>query len=68
MCTDSGGAYTIITNALKACGIIIRLEPHDFLEILSRSPDPLVVGRSSVLNFKTRIRNKTAWAEPILRN
>jgi hypothetical protein len=32
-----------IAQALKASGVIVRLEPSEFLKILSRQDEPLVV-------------------------
>jgi len=32
-----------IAQAVKAAGAIVRVEPEDFLKILARSADPLVV-------------------------
>lgn len=36
-------AYAAMINAVKASGTIVEVEPDEFLNILSRSPDPLVV-------------------------
>jgi hypothetical protein len=30
-------------QAIKAAGVVVRMEPNDFLEILQRQKDPLVV-------------------------
>ncbi len=42
-----GGAaaahYAAIANAIKASGAIIRVEPEEFMKILSKAKDPLVV-------------------------
>ncbi len=32
-----------ITQAVKASGVIVRVEPEDFLRILQRQEEPLVV-------------------------
>lgn len=32
-----------IAQALKASGVLVRVEPEEFLKILNRSKDPLVV-------------------------
>lgn len=32
-----------IANAIKASGVLVRLEPGEFLKILGRATDPLVV-------------------------
>lgn len=39
----AGGAAAVIAQAIKASGAIVRVEPHDFKEILRRSERPLVV-------------------------
>jgi len=41
----SGGAAAAaaIAQAIRASGVIVRVEPTDFLEILSRQQTPLVV-------------------------
>ena len=39
----AAAAYTAMVNAIKASGAIIQLEPNDFLDILARNQDPLVV-------------------------
>jgi hypothetical protein len=36
-------AAAAIAQAIKASGAIVRVAPEDFLQILSRSKDPLVV-------------------------
>lgn len=47
----AGGASTVaivatITNAIKACGTLVRVEPHEFLKIVEKQDQPLVVRRS----------------------
>lgn len=40
----AGGAATMaIAEAIKASGVIVRVEPNEFLGILQRQPKPLVV-------------------------
>jgi hypothetical protein len=41
----AGGAaaYAAVAQAIKASGAIVRVEPEDFIKILSKSKDPLVV-------------------------
>jgi hypothetical protein len=41
----AGGAaaYAAMVNAIKASGAIIQVEPNDFMDMLARNPDPLVV-------------------------
>jgi hypothetical protein len=38
-----GAAIAAMAQAIKASGAIVRVEPKDFLSILSKSEDPLVV-------------------------
>ena len=40
---EGAAAAAAIANAIKASGAIVRVEPQDFLVILSRSQTPLVV-------------------------
>lgn len=40
---EGAAAAAAIANAIKASGAIVRVEPQDFLAILSRSQAPLVV-------------------------
>lgn len=40
---ESAAAAAAIANAIKASGAIVRVEPQDFMAILSRSQSPLVV-------------------------
>jgi hypothetical protein len=39
----SGAAAAAIAQATKASGVIVRVEPRDFLHILERQQRPLVV-------------------------
>ena len=41
--TAGAAAYVAMTNAIKASGAIIHVEPNDFMDILNRSEEPLVV-------------------------
>jgi hypothetical protein len=47
MSTAAGGgaaaAAAAIANAVKASGVIVRVEPRDFVRILERQETPLVV-------------------------
>ena len=38
-----GAAGAAIANAIKACGAIVQVSEQDFLDILARSHDPIVV-------------------------
>jgi len=37
----AGGATVVIANAIKASGAIVRVEPQEFLNILSKAKEPL---------------------------
>ena len=41
--STAGGAAAAIAQAIKACGVIVRVEPQEFLAILARAEAPLVV-------------------------
>lgn len=41
---SAGGAGAVaIIHAVRASGVIIRVEPFDFLEVINRQKEPLVV-------------------------
>lgn len=41
------GAYvSIIADAIKACGTLVRVEPQDFLKIVEKQEHPLVVRKA----------------------
>ncbi len=39
----AAGAAAAIAQAIKASGVLVRLDPEEFLKILGRIPDPLLV-------------------------
>ncbi len=39
----AAGAAAAIAQAIKASGVLVRLDPAEFLKIVGRVPDPLVV-------------------------
>ena len=39
----AGAAAGAIAQAIKASGVLVRLDPAEFLKIVGRVPDPLVV-------------------------
>jgi CRP-like cAMP-binding protein len=43
----AGGAAAAIAHAIKASGVLVRLEPDEFARILARSKDPLIVSAQS---------------------
>ena len=48
MAAASGAAAAAaIANAIKASGVLVRLEPREFSKILNRAKDPLVVTASA---------------------
>lgn len=52
--------YAAIAQAIKASGAIVRVEPEDFLKILSKTKDPLVVTAKSGV-FKANYRYLTGY-------
>jgi hypothetical protein len=40
---DGAAAYAAIANAIKASGVLVRVDAGDFLAVLKRVDDPLVV-------------------------
>jgi len=49
--TTGAGAAAAIANAIKASGVIVRVEREDFMAILHRSENPLVVVAGKPKNF-----------------
>lgn len=44
----AGGVQAAIANAIKATGVVVRMEPEDFFAILRKVETPMVVtGRSA---------------------
>jgi len=39
----AAAAAAAIAKAIKASGVLVRLDPAEFLKVLGRVPDPLVV-------------------------
>lgn len=50
----------IIANAIKACGTLIRVEPQEFLKIIEKQDQPLVVIKSSGF-FSNSIKYLTSY-------
>ena len=47
----AGGAAAAVAQAIKASGAIVRLEPEEFMSIISRGQKPLIVmSRGGFLN------------------
>ena len=38
-----GGAAAAIANAIKASGAIVRLKEEDFIKVISRSDNPVII-------------------------
>jgi len=39
----AGAAAAAIANAIKASGVLIRVEPEEFSKLMNRARDPLIV-------------------------
>jgi hypothetical protein len=39
----AAGTYAAIANAIKASGAIVRLEEEDFMKVISRAENPVVI-------------------------
>jgi hypothetical protein len=39
----AAGAYAAIANAIKASGAIVRLKEEDFIKVISRAENPVVI-------------------------
>lgn len=60
MAGGAAAAAAAIAQAIKASGVLIRLEPNEFRKILSRSSDPLVVIAKGGF-FSTRYQYLTSY-------
>lgn len=56
----AGAAAAAIAQAIKASGAIVRVEPADFMTILKRAQNPLVVCSQSKF-FSTKYHYLTAY-------
>lgn len=43
----AGAAAAAIAQAIKASGVLVRLDPPEFLKIANRAPEPLIVAATS---------------------
>lgn len=50
----ASAAVISVANAIKASGPIIQVHPQDFLNILQKSPDPIVVQSPSGIFTKNK--------------
>jgi len=56
----AAAAAAAVANAIKASGAIVQVEPDDFLKILARAKDPLVVTAEGGF-FKTKYQYLTSY-------
>ena len=56
----AAAAHAAIANALKASGVVIRLEPGEWMSILKRTDNPLVVIAEGGM-FKTKYLYLTSY-------
>ena len=56
----SAGAAVAIAEAIKASGVLVRVEPHEFPNILARQNEPLVVTATGGL-FTTNYQYLTSY-------
>jgi hypothetical protein len=56
----AGAAAAATANAIKASGVLVRLEPAEFLRLLQRQPAPLVVTATARL-FRTSYQYLTSY-------
>ena len=60
MAAAGAAAAAAIANAIKASGVVVRVEPHDFQAIIQRVENPLVVHAQSGL-FSTKYLYLTSY-------
>ncbi|MFP5236635.1 MAG: hypothetical protein ACLGSD_12095 [Acidobacteriota bacterium] len=56
----AAAAAAAVANAVKASGAIVQLEAHEFLKIVARAKDPVVVMAESGF-FKTKFAYLTSY-------
>ena len=57
----AGAAAAAIAQAVKASGAIVRMEPDDFVQIVHRAEDPVVVMTTSKLFGRTSYKYLTSY-------
>ena len=57
----SGAAAAAIAQAIKASGAIVRMDPDDFLQIVNRADEPLVVMAISKVFGRTTYKYITSY-------
>jgi hypothetical protein len=60
MAAGSVAAHAAAVNALKASGVVVRLEPHAWLALLARTDNPLVVVAAGGI-FRKHVRYLTSY-------
>jgi hypothetical protein len=58
--TAHAAIHAAIANAIKATGVVVRLEPGEWLSILKRTENPLVVVAEGGM-FKTKYQYLTSY-------
>jgi hypothetical protein len=58
--TAHAAIHAAIANAIKASGVVVRLEPGDWMTILKRTENPLVVIAEGGM-FKTKYHYLTSY-------
>ena len=58
--TAHAAIHAAIANAIKATGVVVRLEPGEWLSILKRAENPLVVVAQGGM-FKTKYQYLTSY-------
>jgi len=58
--TAHAAIHAAIANAIKATGVVVRLEPGEWLSILKRAENPLVVVAEGGM-FKTKYQYLTSY-------
>ncbi len=56
----SAAYITLVANAIKACGTVIRVEPDEFIKLVSRQETPLIVIHAGGL-FSTSYKYMTSY-------
>ena len=60
MAAGAAAAHAAAVNAIKASGVVVRLEPAEWLAVLSRTEAPLVVVATGGV-FKKHVRYLTSY-------
>lgn len=59
--SNGAAAAAAIAQAIKASGAIVRMEPNDFMQIVGRANDPIVVMATSKVFRKTSYKYITGY-------